>query len=147
MYIMKRTEIVFISNGEKINGVLEDMELNKVLDLKTRELKKHRLILGKKYYNIDELESKKIEKLYKEILGKDIHKTRSFDIPIKDSAGYCYIDEEDYCSIVRKVFLDDYDMESIDYKYYIETKSIESESDVEFEIDEKTYKIIKNMNN
>lgn len=148
MYIMKRTDLVFKAGGTKVRSTLEELKLNEVMDLQGGKKNIYRLLKGKDFYEVEERDWRKIEELYLEIVGKNIPKTKSYEVPCKNSTTACYINEDDYCSLVKKIDLEKYSpgLEP-SYLYYVETKSLITRTDMKFEVEEEVYKMIEEMNN
>lgn len=147
MYIMKRTDIIFNSRGEKVKSTLEELKLNEVLGIEDNKLKRYRIIKGKDFYDVESSEWEKIKSLYEKIVKKEMINTVSYEVATKNATTVCYINEDDYCSLVRKLDLEDYSLDGdVNYRYYVETKSLITKTDMQFEIEEEIYNFIKNMN-
>ncbi len=144
MYIMKRTDIIFISEGKEVNGDIDDIKLNQVLDLVDKRLLDYRVILNNTFYNVDKEQWEKIEKLYNTIINKDIIKTKSYRINTVDNKE-CYIDEDDYCIIIRELDLDNYNGEELNYRYFIEARGKEILDTGKFEISKEIFNTIESL--
>lgn len=145
MYVMKRTDIVFKSVEGDIRINIENIKLNKVLDLFNEKILNYRVKIDNKFYNVNENEWNKLKKVYSDILEKDIIITNSFKIPTISDDVFCFLDEEDYCIVVKKLNLDNYNGDDMNYNYFIETKVKDISNTEEYEISKEVFEKVQSL--